>query len=100
MTHAAHRLHENSLAAYRAEESRLSKRAEAVLAWIRENGAHTDREVMRGMGFSEPNAVRPRITELLELHKLTEVCSRRCPETGKTVRVVDVWRPQQSRLFE
>lgn len=99
MTHASHRMHDNSVAAYRAEESRLSKRAEAVLAWIERHGPHTDREVMVGMGFAEPNAVRPRITELIEANKLMEVGSIRCPVTGKTVRRVDIrrarWQQQE-----
>lgn len=101
MSHAAHRMHDHSLAAYRAEESKLSKRAEAVLAWIEQHGPHTDREVMQGMGFSEPNAVRPRITELIDAHKLMEVGSVRCPVTGKTVRRVDIRRArwQQPELI-
>lgn len=90
--HAVHRMHSHSLDAYQAEEAKLSKRAEAVLEWITTHGPHTDREVMRGMGFSEPNAVRPRITELIDAGKLMEVCERRCPVTGKTVRVVDIKR--------
>lgn len=88
--HAAHRMHDNSVAAYRAEEVKLSSRAEAILEWIRQHGPKTDREVMQGMGFSEPNAVRPRITELIDAGKLMEVCSRRDPTTRKTVRVVDI----------
>lgn len=92
MPHVSHRLHDNSLAAYRAEEAKLSRRAQAVLVWITEHGPHTDREVMRGMGFTDPNAVRPRITELIEAGKLMEVGDLRCPVTGKTVRRVDIRR--------
>jgi len=95
MTHLAHRMHDNSLATYREEESKLSTRAQAVLSWITEHGPHTDREVMKGMGFSDPNSVRPRITELIERGKLMEVCSRRDTATGKSVRVVDI-RGQRS----
>lgn len=95
--HAEHRMHANSLAAHRAEEAKLSKRAAAILAWVRAHGPHTDREIAYGMGFGENlNAVRPRITELMEAPcaRLMEVCSRRCPVTGKSVRVVDVNRPR------
>jgi hypothetical protein len=53
---------------------------------------------MQGMGFGEPNQVRPRITELIEAGKLMEVCSRRDTATGKTVRVVDIRRPRQLEL--
>lgn len=99
MAHLAHRMHEHSLDAYRAEEAKLSTRSKAVLDWIAAHGPHTDREVMQGMGFSEPNAVRPRLTELVDAGKLIEVCARRCPVTGKTVRVLDIRRPRQGELF-
>lgn len=99
VAHASHEMHENSLTAYRAEEAKLSRRAQAVLDWITEHGPHTDREVMRGMGFSDMNAVRPRITELIDLRKLMEVGDVRCPVTGKKVRRVDIRRPRQEVLF-
>jgi hypothetical protein len=92
-------VHSNSLATFRAEEHRFSRRAVAVREWIREHGPHTDRQVMQGMGFREPNAVRPRITELVDAGELIEVRNTRCPETGKTVRVVDVPRRGQMELL-
>lgn len=92
-------MHENSLSAFRAEEAKLSRRAQAVLDWISAHGPRTDRQVMEGMGFREPNAVRPRVTELIKAGKLMEVCSVRCPVTGKTVRKVDLRRPRQEALF-
>jgi dihydrodipicolinate synthase/N-acetylneuraminate lyase len=100
MAHLTHRMHENSVEAYHAEEAKLSKRATAVLDWITVHGPHTDREVMQGMGFAEPNAVRPRLTELVDAGKLIEVCTRKCPVTGKRVRVLDIARPRgQGALF-
>lgn len=81
-------MHENSLQAYRQERKKLTQRALLVLAWIDLNGPATDRQVMHGLKFSEPNAVRPRITELVDAGMLVEVESVRCSETGKTVRVV------------
>lgn len=85
-------VHANSITAFHGEQPKLSKRAKAVLAWIEEHGPHTDREVMAGMGFTEPNAVRPRITELVDARHLEEVGNVTCPVTGKTVRRVDVRR--------
>lgn len=100
MTHAAHLMHDNSLAAYRSEEPRLSKRICAILDWLRQNGAATDRQVAYGMGFGENlNAVRPRCTELVLLGILVEIGNRKCPTTGKTVRVLDVVRDRQGDLF-
>lgn len=90
-------MHANSLAAYRDEKKRLCRRALLVAAWIELNGPSTDRQVMHGMGFKEPNAVRPRITELVDAGVLVEVRSIRCPETRKTVRVVA--RPVQMELI-
>lgn len=91
-------IHENSLAAYYSEADRLSRRAWLVLAYVKSHGPLTDRQVMHGMGFKEPNCVRPRITELIDAGKLQEIRSIRCPETGKTVRVVAV-PPAQMELL-
>jgi predicted HTH transcriptional regulator len=91
-------MHANSLAAYHSEADRLSKRAWLVLAYITQNGPKTDRQVMEGMGFKEPNAVRPRITELVDAGKLVEVRSVKCPRTGKTVRVVGIPNPQMQLI--
>lgn len=85
-------IHANSLAAYHAERLRLSDRAERVLGYIANKGPSTDRQVMAGLGFGEPGAVRPRITELIDLGLLMEVSNTKCSVTGKTVRVVDVPR--------
>lgn len=99
MRHDTHSMHDNSLAAYRSEETRLSKRCEAVYAWISAHGPATDREVMTGMGFTDPNAVRPRITELSQRGRLMEVGAITCPVTSKTVRRVDIRRARQAGLF-
>lgn len=93
-------MHRNSLAAYRAEEPHLSKRASLVMELIAWSGPKTDREVARALGFGENlNAVRPRITELIDANKLMEVCDRKCPVTGKSVRVVDIRRARQLDLI-
>lgn len=85
-------IHANSAAAYHSERLRLSDRAQRVLGYIAAKGPATDRQVMQGLGFSEPNSVRPRITELIEAGLLIEASNTKCPVTGKTVRVVDVPR--------
>lgn len=92
-------VHANSIDCYHAEETKLSKRAEAVYAWITEHGPHTDREVAAGMGFSHRSAVQPRISELVESGRLMEVGNVKCPETGKSVRRVDIRRSRQAPLF-
>lgn len=92
-------VHANSIAAYHSSGPMISRRAQMVLEWVRKNGQATDRQVMRGLGFVEPGAVRPRITELIGIGALIEVDSARCAITGKTVRIVDVPSPMQGRLF-
>jgi hypothetical protein len=90
-------VHPNSIEAYHSQEAKLSARAEAVLAWIRFHGRATDRQVAYGMGFGENlNAVRPRITELIDAGLLRETHNVRCHVTGKTVRVVDLPAGQEA----
>lgn len=93
-------VHENSLAACRAGESKLSSREQAIYNWILKHGPHTDREVAAGMGFSHRSAVQPRISELVKANRLMEVGSALDPETGKSVRRVDIRRARQGGLFQ
>lgn len=66
----------------------LAARAAAILTWLAAHGPATDREVMRGLGFVEPNAVRPRISELIDARLVVECGERVCATTGQRVRVV------------
>ena len=88
------RLHTNSLQAFHSEQPKLSAREQLVYDYILEHGPRTDREVMQGLGFTEPNSVRPRISRLVEIGRLMEVGSITCRVTNKTVRRVDVSRPR------
>lgn len=83
-------IHEHSRLAYHAELPRLSRRAEAIIAWLELHPRKTDREVMIGMGFADMNSVRPRITEAIDMRFLVEVGEKVCPMTRKTVRIVDL----------
>ena len=83
-------IHQHSIDAYHQEQPKLSRRALAVLDWIELHPKVTDREVMLGLGYSDMNSVRPRITELVDAGRLVEVSERVCDVTGKTVRVVDL----------
>lgn len=66
----------------------LAARAAAILAWLRTHGPATDREVMHGLGFVEPNAVRPRISELIDARLAEECGDVVCAATGQRVRTV------------
>ncbi len=83
-------MHENSLAAYGQERAHLSDRAFRIYKLLAEHPEPmTDRQIMETLGFHEPNAVRPRITELVNKHGLVcEVGKVCCPVTGKAVREV------------
>lgn len=88
---AVRRVHPNSAQALRESAHELSERAAAVLAVYR-RATHpiTDRDVKDVLGFADMNAVRPRITELIESGVLRECGRVKDAVTGKMVRVVTV----------
>lgn len=93
------RLHINSLEAfYEGQEKLFDKREKEVLSALRRKGPMTDREVMFELCFEEPNAVRPRITTLIDDNVLEQVGKKKDAITGKTVRIVRIranpFRPQ------
>lgn len=80
-------IHLNSLAAYHdGKLDVFTKRQRVILGAFERRGAMTDRECAGVLGFAEMNAVRPRITELVNDGVLEEVESVLCPVTKKTVR--------------
>ena len=90
--------HAHSTAAHRQEQAsgRLSQRAQLILATALEGVHFTDRAMMLRIGKTDPNAVRPRVTELIEAGFLIVTGSTRDPVTGKTVRV---WRAASIEEF-
>lgn len=93
-------MHINSLQAYYEEKTKLSRRSRDILSHLEKfRGPFTDRQIMERMGFSEPNAVRPRITELIEKGFLEECGKVECMITHKNVRTVRIKpriRPEQN----
>ena len=83
-------LHQNSLEAYwSGQVGEFSRREKEILAIFRSKaGTFTDREIMLGLGFTEMNCVRPRITELIQRGVLEEVGSLIDNVTQKRVRRV------------
>lgn len=88
--HRDQRVHEHSIKALHEEHPKLSARAQAILANVREYGPGTDRDLMHRLGFSDMGCVRPRITELIESHQLRESGSTICSTTKKRVRVISI----------
>lgn len=58
--------HINSLEAYfeESKSKRLSNRQSDIISYLKQFKQGTAREIMVGLGLSEPNEVRPRLTEL------------------------------------
>jgi hypothetical protein len=84
-------VHANSVKTYHESREKLSERAEEVLAVYVHSGVKmTDREVMRALLYSDMNAVRPRISELIDLGLLRECGKRVDSVTGRHVRVCEV----------
>jgi len=86
-------MHFNSKKALYEERSRLSERESQIYEMLRvtPNDSRTDRQIMVRLGFSEPNQVRPRITELINKGLLMECGQTTCLETRKTVRLVKLY---------
>jgi hypothetical protein len=82
-------VHDNSIVAFHDTENDREKRKQAVLLVFR--GAWpqgmTDRQVMESLGFKDPNAARPRITELTLSGHIAEIGKVRDQLTGRSVRV-------------
>lgn len=90
-------IHQHSIEAYHSEQPRLSRRALSILQWLELHGPSTDREIVCGMGFSDMNCVRPRVTEAIDAGALVEVGEKRCSMTRKMVRIVDLSLDQKGR---
>lgn len=85
-----HGSHANSRESYHGLGAAKSERMRQVIDLLRDAaGPRTDREVMCMLGFTDPNAVRPRISEGIRAGLIRECGKRVCEWTGKTVRIVE-----------
>lgn len=74
-----------SLDAYTEIKPELGDRQKMVFDAIVKLGCPTDLEIMRYLGFKDPNKVRPRRKELLNQGRITECEKRTCSVSGMTV---------------
>ncbi len=88
--HATHRMHANSRASYASLVTQPRTLAILRYLWSQYPIGRTDREVMRGLGLSDPNATRPRISAAIDAVLIEVQCNIKDPETGKTVRCVSL----------
>ena len=93
-------VHENSKESFREENymGRTQTRRQEILRYlVGARSCRSDRQIMRVLGYTEMNQVRPRITELLKAGLLRESFKKiPCQYTGKSVRFV--YAPQQAEL--
>lgn len=83
-THAKHKMHDNSLTAWRTLDKETNE--QAIYRIIKEHGPLTDRQVCERMGTQDLNDARPYITRLLKAGALAEVGKVKCERTGYAVR--------------
>lgn len=99
-------MHKNSIRAH-TEQKDAGKRTRLIVEVLnciqdrpRWNGGLTDREIMKRLGFTDMNAVRPRITELIDRGIVEECGDVKDSVTGMTVRLVRLKKTQpQGELF-
>ena len=87
--HVRHRMHANSGAA-RPEIETLSDRETLIVDHLRHHGRSTDRQICVALDFADMNAIRPRVSELLDRGILVEDGSTIDGVTRKTVRLVRI----------
>ena len=79
-------IRQSSLQSYLYIADSLSERQAKVYNCVLVNECDmTDREIADALGFPDPNAVRPRRKELVDMGLLSESDKRCCAVTGKTV---------------
>ena len=83
-------LHVHSLEAVDAKAEDLRGRKAEIVAWLRQYGPATDRQVRDALfgDRGDMNMVRPRITELVKIGVCHEVGSEVDDTTGLHVRIV------------
>ena len=81
-------MHKNSLAAFNSLDTKTRKHI--ILRLYELHGPQTDRQILQKLDFYDMNAVRPRISELIDEGILKECGDTLDEETGRTVRVVRV----------
>jgi DNA-binding Lrp family transcriptional regulator len=92
--------HENSIEGYHATAEARKVRTEEVMEAFRlKDFPRTDREISRLLGYADMNAVRPRITELIEEGILIEAGKVKDPLTNRTVRVSIVCEAKRQMRF-
>jgi len=92
-------IHPHSLAAHAdGDAGPFSERESLIICALHQLGQATDRQLMKHLGFTDMNAVRPRLTELIESGVVTECGSLIDPSTKKRVRIVRLNEEQTEQV--
>jgi len=92
-------VHQNSIAAIETLKATgaITTRHKMILDVLANDSlqhlGRTDRMIMKALKFRDPNAVRPRVTELVKMGKLQECGKTKDLTTGMTVRRVRLTLP-------
>ncbi len=81
-------IHQNSLKAFTESQDQLNRREKEILGALHMGARMTDRQIMTALGYNEPNAVRPRITNLIDDLWVEQCGDQKDALTQKTVRIV------------
>jgi hypothetical protein len=88
--------HANSKAAH--DKLDKATRHAQIIGLLKKRGIPlTDRQIMRGLGFTDMNEVRPRITELVQRDYLYSTGSTICRETRRPVRMCKAYARRKVR---
>ena len=101
--HRVRQVHTNSVSAYYEGllDSSFSKREALILDALKDLGSATDREILDQLLFNDMNAVRPRITELINDAGILEECGHKYDSyTEKNVRIVRIIKDEDQRQLK
>jgi len=82
-------IHTNSILSNR-QTDKMKRREEIFEAYRHFNGGCTDRAIAAYLGYNDLNAVKPRITEMIQDGILEECGNTLDRTTNRTVRVVQI----------
>lgn len=82
-SHDGHYMRPTSLEAYAELRETLGPRQQEVYEAIKRNPGLTDAELTHLLGYDDPNRVRPRRFELMEMGIIKEGLKRKCGCSGR-----------------
>ena len=84
-------MHENSINAWKEQNPTLNKRCFQVYSAIKQLGVATDKQIMTYLGYTDPNKVCPRITDLKKAGMIEELPEKvQDPESRVSVRQIRI----------